>query len=135
RRTVPAVSAVWAAAGLGGNPDHRLARALGRRIAGVSTPLTLYAELPHAAAFGWPHWVTNSSRPEYLDIDAYWAPFLAGAPVVNEEPTRRVRELEDREMGRKLEAIRLYRTQYPALTRGSLDVLADTRILRYEVAW
>src|SRR5437588_422608 len=35
RETVPAVSAVWAPAGLGGNPDHRLARALGRRIAGV----------------------------------------------------------------------------------------------------
>jgi hypothetical protein len=79
--------------------------------------------------------VTNSSRREYLDIDAYWAPFLAGAPVANQEATRRVRELEDREMERKLEAIRLYRTQYPALTRGSLDVLADARILRYEVAW
>src|SRR3954470_4322510 len=59
---VPAASAVYAPAGIGGHADHVsvAAVAVGLRRAGL--PVRLWAELPYAVEYGWPQWVTGAAR-------------------------------------------------------------------------
>ena len=116
---------VYAPAGLliGPMTDHALVR---NAVLRLRDDVHLYADLPHAALFGLPEWVTGVA-PE-LDVDAYWSWLFEAAGV---EPSRpRVHALDESDYARKLEAVKRYRTQLPALERE-----APLEVLRWEVTW
>jgi LmbE family N-acetylglucosaminyl deacetylase len=119
---------VWAPAGIGGHPDHvqvrDVARELGRTV-------RLYAELPYAVKFGWPGWVTGEPDDPSLDVEVDWRRWLPAD--LDAKP--RVERLAPDEMERKLGAMRAYRTQFPALDRGSVGFLSRGAVLAFEVVW
>jgi LmbE family N-acetylglucosaminyl deacetylase len=117
---VPLPRAIYAPAGLGGHPDHLVAReaaiAIGRS-AGV--PVSLYADLPYAVRVGWPHWVTGAPPRPHLVPEARWERHLPAG--VDLEP--RVRALSPDETALKVRALETYRTQFSVLNAGPLDRL------------
>lgn len=120
-----------APAALGNHTDHALARDACAALIDEGHPLTLYADLPGATAYGWPHWVTGSEPDPHLSVDAHWHEAMEGFDPGALRPE--VHELGGRELERKLEAIRHYITQAAALrTYARLD---DPDVLRYEVTW
>jgi LmbE family N-acetylglucosaminyl deacetylase len=127
-RTVPAASKVYAPAVLGTpHPDHVRVRAYARACAAAGMPAELYADLPYAVVYGWPHWVTGDAADPHLDVDAYWGEKPPGEP--------RVVELDDARAASKLAAMRAYRTQFPSLDRGPIGLLSNPKVHRYEVYW
>ena len=125
---VPAASRVHAPAVLGTlHPDHARIRAYALACAARGTPVELYADLPYAVVYGWPHWVTGEPRDPHLDVDAYWRERPAGEP--------RVVRLDDGQAAAKLAAMRAYATQFPSLDRGPIGLLSNPRVHRFEVFW
>ena len=127
-RSVPAASRVLAPA-MVGEPiaDHVFARTLGLAL---GIPVTLYADVPYAVQFGWPHWVTGDERNPRVDVDVFWERFLAQIPGLGQP---RVVALSPDEAARKLETMRLYRTQFPGL--DALGTLSNPRVHGFEVYW
>jgi LmbE family N-acetylglucosaminyl deacetylase len=125
---VPAASKVYAPAVLGTvHPDHVRVRAYALACHAQGMPVELYADLPYAVVYGWPHWVTGEPRDEHLDVDAYWGDRPSGEP--------RVVRLDDAQAAAKLEAMRAYATQFPSLDRGPIGLLSNPRVHRFEVFW
>ena len=125
---VPAASRVLAPAMLGPPiPDHVFVRTLALRL---GLPVTLYADLPYAVEFGWPHWVTGRAKDPRLDVDVFWARFLLPRQTAVEP---RVVALTPAESARKLEAMRLYGTQWAGL--DAVGKLSDPAIHGFEVYW
>jgi LmbE family N-acetylglucosaminyl deacetylase len=125
---VPATSRVYAPAALGTpHPDHVRTRAYALQCAQAGIPVELYADLPYAVVYGWPHWVTGDERNPHLDVDAYWAERPSGEP--------RVIALDDGQAAAKLEAMRAYATQFPSLDRGPIGLLSNPKVHRFEVFW
>lgn len=133
---VAEASAIWAPAGIGGNPDHvasrEVALAIGRE---EGVPIALYAELPYAVRVGWPHWVTGLPARPHLVPEARWEEFLATASCPIEDLTPRVCVLGDAEADLKLRALELYRTQFANLNAGPLDRLRNAEIRGFELWW
>ena len=129
----PVASRIYAPMTLGTvHPDHRLLRAYAIAVSRTGMPVTLYADVPYATVYGWPHWVTGAARDPHLDVDAYWAGSLAAVPQ-RLEP--RVVTLEPARAAAKLEAMRCYRTQFASLDRGPIGQLANSLVHPYEVFW
>jgi len=127
-RVVPAASRVYAPAVLGTqHPDHVRVHAYARACAAAGIPAELYADLPYAVVYGWPHWVTGEPRNPHLDIDAYWG----GQPA--DDP--RVVHLDDAQGDAKLAAMRAYATQFPSLDRGPIGLLSNPKVHRFEIFW
>lgn len=130
---VPLVSRVLAPMALGTvHPDHRLLREYALAVARAGVPVTLYADVPYATVYGWPHWVTGAPREPRLDVDAYWAPSLSAVPRRGET---RVVHLAAEQAARKLAALRTYGTQFPSLDRGPVGQLSNPAVHCYEVFW
>lgn len=116
---------VWAPAGVGDHVDHVQVRDAAIEL---GVPLRLYAELPYAVKFGWPAWVTGEPADPHLVPDAGWAlPEGLGEPAIH--------ALSEADVQRKLHALRLYRTQFAALSRGNLGHIAHPAVIRHEVSW
>jgi LmbE family N-acetylglucosaminyl deacetylase len=131
---VSRASAVYAPAALGGgHTDHRLARGLARGLARQGMPASLYADLPYAVRYGWPHWVTGEPRDPHLDVDPYWEPALIEVPEIASARDARVLRLGGEAGTRKLAAMRAYGTQFRALDWGGL--LSDPTTVAHEVQW
>jgi LmbE family N-acetylglucosaminyl deacetylase len=129
RRAVEAAAAdaaeVWAPAGIGDHRDHLQVR---DAAIALGLPLRLYAELPYAVKFGWPAWVTGEEADPNLVPDGGWSlPDGAGEPTIH-------RLSEDR-LQLKLQALRRYRTQFSALSRGKLGHIAHPSVIGFEVSW
>ena len=125
---VQAASRLYAPAVLGTpHPDHLRVRAYALACAEAGIPVELYADLPYAVVYGWPHWVTGEARHPHLDVDAYWGEQPSGEP--------RVVALDDAEAAAKLDAMRAYATQFPSLDRGPIGLLSNPRVHRFEVYW
>ena len=125
---VPAASRLYAPAALGTpHPDHVLVRDYALAYAVVGIPVELYADLPYAVVYGWPHWVTGDARDPHLDVDAYWGEPPAGEP--------RVVRLDDEQAAAKLDAMQAYATQFPSLDRGPVGLLSNPKVHRFEVYW
>ena len=125
---VPAASVLYAPAVLGTpHPDHRRVRAYAHACAARGLPVELYADIPYAVVYGWPHWVTGEPPDPHLDVDAYWAERPAGDP--------RVVTLDRDQAAAKLAAMRAYATQFPSLDRGPIGLLSNPRVHRFEVFW
>ena len=126
---------VLAPAAIGGHPDHLLARRYARVLARAGFAVALYAELPYCVAHGWPGWVDGRSEDRCRDVDPFWSSFLAGVPELGRLRAARVVRLDDAAAAAKLEAMRCYRTQLPALSAGARGLLEDPEIHRWEVSW
>jgi LmbE family N-acetylglucosaminyl deacetylase len=129
RSELDTASRLVAPAALGDHADHVLARDACAALIEEGHPLTLYADLPGATEYGWPHWVTGSEPEPYLQVDAHWDRALARFEALHPE----VHELDGPELERKVDTIRRYRTQTAALR--SYARLDQPEILRYEVTW
>lgn len=132
---VRGLSGVVAPAAIGLHPDHVLVRAAAMRLARAGVPLRLYADLPYCVTYGWPAWVSGEPPQRHLDVDAHWNSALDPLRRAGHELIPEVRPLGREQQQAKLEALRTYATQYPTLTRGRLDVLADPHVLGREVTW
>lgn len=132
---MPRASCVYAPAGIGSHADHTLVRRLALDLVDDGVPVCLYAELPYAVRFGWPHWVTGTRPDPHRVVDAWWDAGLDGVRVPNRRLEARVEVLERETVASKLRAIQLYRTQFPALSAGARSGLVDLEVLRYEVYW
>jgi LmbE family N-acetylglucosaminyl deacetylase len=131
---VGSASAVYAPAALGaGHVDHRLARALARALVPHGMPVWLYADLPYAARYGWPHWVTNRPPDPHLDVDRYWEPTFAEVPELGAPRDARLVSLPADAAARKLDAMRAYATQFRGMDWGGL--LSDPTIHGHELYW
>ncbi len=132
---VASASRVHVPAGLGGHPDHLLARRYGRMLLRAGMPVTLYAELPYCVLHGWPDWVDGAEPDPHRNVDAFWGPFLEDVPELPALRSAHVERLEDRDAAAKLAAMRCYATQLPCLDFGAGRLLSDPEIHRFEVRW
>lgn len=133
-RAVDGASAVYAPAALGGgHVDHRLARGLARALARNGMPVHLYADVPYAVRYGWPHWVTETAPEPHLDVEPYWEATLAEVPEMGALRDAQIVRLPAAASARKLAAMQSYRTQFKALDSGGL--LSDPATHGYELYW
>ncbi|MFI5003960.1 MAG: hypothetical protein ACHQE6_02995 [Solirubrobacterales bacterium] len=132
---VASASRVHVPAGLGGHPDHLLARRYGRMLLRAGMPVTLYAELPYCVLHGWPDWVDGAEPDPHRNVDEFWGPFVEGVPELPALRSAHVERLGDRAAAAKLEAMRCYATQFPCLDFGAGRLLSDPEIHRFEVRW
>ena len=95
----------------------------------------LYADLPYAVSFGWPHWVTGEPQEPRRVVDAYWEPLLRAVPAIRALDDARVVRLTNEQAGQKLNAMRAYRTQLPALDAGPVAFLSNPKVHGFEVFW
>ena len=126
----PTASVVYAPAALGvPHPDHRLVREYAGVLAAGGLPVVLYADLPYAVrSGGWPAWVAEGAgaRPR---LHPFWAPALVAARGAEVKAV----VLSDDAARAKIEAMRLYRTQFRFLDHKG--ELSDVRISGREVFW
>ena len=126
---VPAASRMYAPAVLGTpHPDHVRVRAYARACAAAGMPVELYADLPYAVVYGWPHWVTGDPPDPHLDVDAYWGERPRGRRRASWSSTTP-------QAAAKLDAMRAYATQFPSLDRGPIGLLSNPKVHRFEVFW
>jgi LmbE family N-acetylglucosaminyl deacetylase len=119
---------VWLPAGIGLHPDHVLVRQVG--LAAPSEPkIILYADLPYAARYGWPSWLTGTKTHKYLDVDRWYA-WQFQASGLKEVLSATVRNLDECEKTVKIQAMEEYATQMPALGQ-----MRDPAVLEYELYW
>jgi LmbE family N-acetylglucosaminyl deacetylase len=133
---VPRAAALLAPAAIRAHRDHELVRDAALRLGerhGV--PVALYADLPYAAYFGWPAWVTGAEPDERLDPEVDWEIALGGAPVERERLVPSVTRLDEQAIQGKLRAVRMYRTQFAALNHGPIGVFDHPSVLPFEVSW
>ena len=131
---VPPGCDLYLPAGIGGHPAHVLVRDVGLEVCGRAGRTFLYADYPDAVRYGWPAWVTGAEPDPYLAPEAAWARDFASARLPG-RPEPDVRRLDDDSAARKLEALREYRTQFPALNGGSLGIVEHPAVRGFEVAW
>jgi LmbE family N-acetylglucosaminyl deacetylase len=132
---VTSASRVYAPAGIGSHADHVLARTYARMLCRAGFPVTLYAELPYCVRHGWPAWVDGGEPDPFRDVEAFWRPFLAQIPELGPVRGGRVERLDDRAAAGKLEAMRCYRTQLPALDYAAAGALLERRVYGFELFW
>lgn len=118
---VQAAAAVYAPAGIGGHPDHVLARDAALTL---RQDVRLYADQLYATLYGWPPWVDGRPSEPFLDVDAYWRHHLPPGLW-----SAQVSALDAAAYERKLDAVNCYRTQLAAFK------FADPGVLAHEVFW
>jgi LmbE family N-acetylglucosaminyl deacetylase len=120
---------LWAPAGIGAHPDHLQVRDAAFALASASTTLRLYAELPYAARYDWPAWVTGRPPRSGLDVDAWLDDFLPDGT----SPPGSGQRLPRLELRRKVRAFAEYRTQQAAFDAGWRT--GDRSVMRYEASF
>lgn len=135
-RLLPLDAEIYAPAALSNHTDHALARAVALQLRAAGCTVSLYADLPHATAHGWPAWVVGTRTPATKDLAAaMWNRALAGTGLTPTELAPSVHRLDGDPHARKLAAVQMYRTQVKALTEFVDRPLTDREALGYEVAW
>lgn len=133
RAAAPEGAMLAVPAALAGHTDHELVRDAGLTLREEGAGLLIYADLPHAILYGWPSWVTGERPDPALDVGGYWQHTLSVAGIEPDTLRAEVVELDEERRARKLEALRRYHTQLPALdARGRIT---EEDSLRYEVLW
>jgi hypothetical protein len=127
---------IYAPAAFADHVDHALVRRAALQLWTAGFAVSLYADLPHATARGWPAWVTGKRVPNTKDLAAcMWERCLAGTGIAPEEMVSSVHVLDSGEHACKLEAVCAYRTQVRGLAEFVGSPLADREVLGYEVVW
>jgi LmbE family N-acetylglucosaminyl deacetylase len=132
---VPAVSAIYAPAAIGGHADHVMVAALALELRAAGIPVRLWADVPYAVEYGWPSWVTGGERHPRIDPDPMWERFLHDLPCERAALVPEPRRLGDAEAAAKLEAMRAYGSQFPALDLAPIGRLSHPYVHGYEVLW
>jgi hypothetical protein len=132
---VPAASHVYAPAGIGAHPDHKLARRYARMLLRAGMPVTLYADVPYCVLHGWPTWVDGRPPEPHRDVDPFWMSFLEDVPELPPLRSAQVLHLEPGVASGKLAAMRCYSTQYACLSYGARGLLDDPQVHGFEVRW
>lgn len=125
---------VLAPAAIALHEDHVLTRAAALDLRSHGYRVALYADLPHAALFGWPAAITGDHESPYVRADAYWEHMTEGSGVRLADLKPEVAALGAEERARKMEAVRCYSTQVPALEQV-FCILSRPQVLAYEVIW
>jgi hypothetical protein len=81
------------------------------------------------------HWDSGRGPEAHRDVDVFWSDFLGAVPEIGDLRSAEVVALDDEAATAKLEAMRTYETQFPALNGGEADVLATPGIHRFELSW
>jgi len=127
---------ICAPAAFADHADHALVRRAALQLRTAGFPVSLYADLPHATAHGWPAWVTGKRVPATKDLAAgMWERRLAGTGIAPAEMVPSVHVLDPGEHAHKLEAVCAYHTQVDGLTEFVGRPMADREVLGYEVVW
>ena len=135
RPHVPDGCVVYAPAALGLHVDHVLVRDAAHRLWTRGHELVLYADMPYAVKYGWPAWVTGEPADPHRDPEAYWRDCFRDAPWPATELAVRGVVLEADDAAAKLDAMKRYRTQFPATNGGCLGWMEDPRFHGFEVYW
>jgi LmbE family N-acetylglucosaminyl deacetylase len=122
-----------APAALDAHRDHVLARAAALTLREQGREVALYADVPHATVYGWPAWVIGREADPHLQPQVFWERCMEGTGIVLGDLEAEVRRLEDAERDRKTAAVRVYRTQIPAL-EAEFHLLRP-EIMGFEVTW
>jgi hypothetical protein len=120
-------------AGIGCHEDHLLVRDAALLLDRRGLDAWVMADLPYAAVFGWPGWVTGEPDPSYLAPEADWGRALDGIRSLLGAP--RVANLTANEQAAKLAAFRGYTSQFDAQEAGPSRLVSHPRRIRHEVAW
>jgi len=119
-------------AGTEPHPDHVAVRSAALALRSEGLAVALYADFPHAGAYGLPAWVTGQGNDAGADP---WAATLATIGVPHDQLIAEVCRLTPSAFTRKLQAARRYATQIAALERAFARSLDDPALLGYEVVW
>lgn len=119
--------AVYAPLGLFLSADHGLVR---KAALELDRELRFYADHPHIGVWGLPRWVTGADSARGLDVEGAWNGAMAAADLDPRSLHAEVHALDDASFASKLQAVRAYRTQVPAL-----ECEAPLEQLRWEVTW
>jgi len=130
--SVPAASRVYAPLAAY-HIDHIMVKQYALALLSVGIPVSVYAELPFGVPVGWPHWVLGEPAQRHLCPDLVWETALA--ELGPDAPPPRAVKLSEAESERKLEALKAYATQFPALDRGPVGVLRNPVMRGHEVFW
>jgi LmbE family N-acetylglucosaminyl deacetylase len=121
---------VYAPAALSTHPDHISVRDAALALRARGAEIRLYADLPHALAYGWPAWVTGARPEPHVDPEAWWRSRLRAGDLDPAALEPEHHALGDDSFERKLVALRAYATQLPAL-----EYLTPLDSLRHELVW
>ncbi len=130
---LPPGCTVFAPAAMGEHDDHALVRDVALALFRSGVAVTLYADLPHAIVRGWPSWVAGAAGIPRVDTE--WELALRGAGLNGNATDARVHQLDADSLARKIEALRAYATQFPALDAMAFRPLLNPGTLPYEVFW
>jgi LmbE family N-acetylglucosaminyl deacetylase len=136
RDVLVAGARVYAPAALGDNHRDHIAvlmAALALRAEGVE--VALYADLPHATAYGWPRWVLDGPSCDADPAGERWASQLEATGIPVERIVAAVHRLPARDRAAKLEAVFAYASQIDPLQRVFGAALEDPEMLGFEVDW
>ena len=125
---------VFVPAALGGHPDHVLVRELGSRLLREGAQVSFYADQPYCYVYGWPHWVVGGEADPHLDLERDWRRYLETASVSFTNLRTQVVRLGEGH-ARKLDALRLYRTQFPVLEGGANRRVSNPELTGWELFW
>ena len=129
---------IYAPAALGDrHRDHLAVCTAALELHAEDYDVRLYADLPHAALYGWPRWALNGEPPGNGDdqADERWARQLRGSGLELDRMTASVARLSDRERERKLASVRAYASQLEPLEQAYGRSFDAPEGLGYEVTW
>ena len=128
---------VWLPTGVGGHPDHVLARKLAlAALPDEKRPAVgFYGDFPYIASYGWPNWVTGAPSETYLDAAAWLSLEFQAVGLPEDGLLREVVTLSDFERGLKTATIAEYRSQLPGLRLDPSRIDRWPNALDYEVRW
>jgi LmbE family N-acetylglucosaminyl deacetylase len=136
REVIEPGALVYAPATFADHADHRLVGAAALELRAQGCAVSLYADLPHANARGWPEWVTGTSHSASKDeAGAFWDRCLAGTGIPPDDLAPKVHDLDAEAYACKLAAVRMYTTQVAALSEYAGRPLSEHDALGYEVFW
>ena len=137
RGVVVAGARIYAPASLGDHHrDHTAVLMAALALHAEGAEVGLYADLPHATAFGWPRWVLEDTSSTGVDpAGERWASQLEAAGIPAERIVAAAHRLPTYDHAGKLEAVLTYGSQIAPLERLFERSLEDPQLLGLEVAW
>ena len=128
---------VWIPAGVGGHPDHLLARnlALAALPDDARPAVGFYGDFPYITSYGWPSWATGKPSPAYLDAAAWLDVELQKIGLGEDCLTRELVTLTDAERRLKSETVAEYRSQLAGLRLDDAWIGTRPDALHSEVRW
>jgi hypothetical protein len=132
--SLPRRATLYAPAALSAHGDHTVVRTAALALRANGFRVVLYADMPHAWALGRPSWLVGADSGGDSRADERWRRALASAGTTwTTEP--RVVRLDPVAHAAKLEAIRGYHSQLPALQAKFSGLLDNVEKLGVEVEW